>query len=607
VLEELPLTPNGKVDRKALPIPDALEDSAEKTIILPRTQIEELLLAIWRSVLGRKHMSIEDNFFELGGHSLLATQLLTRLRSAFGIQLQLRSLFEAPTIASQSILVEAALRAEQQIESLPLIPVSREQKLPLSFAQQRLWFLDKLHPGDAASNIPLAIQLTGTLNVDALRWSIQEIVKRHESLRTNFLTIDGEAVQVIAPASRPFSLSVIDLSSVDGALREQQVKALMQQEVQRPFDLEHDMLIRASLVMLNEQEHIFLLTMHHIISDGWSLGVFSYELQTLYQAYIDKKVSPLAPLAIQYADFAVWQRQWLQGQTLDAHLTYWKQRLSGAHAYQYPLDHPRPEQPKRQGANYTFSLSAELLQAVKELGQQQGITLYMTLLAAFMMTLVRTTGDEDIIVGTDIANRTSKETEALIGFFVNLLALRVDLGGNPTFYQLLARVRDCVLGAYTYQDLPYDVLVDHLHIERTYGQTPLINCLFVLHNIPVNEVTIQPEREQQATLTMTELSNEVTMAKFDFAVFLAETTEGLVGSINYSTELFERSSMEKLIGHFINLLKQSLERPDVVISDLEMYSEEEMHEQRKLRQERRSNTLRKLSGTKGNRISISEK
>ena len=607
LLEELPLTPNGKVNRKALPMPDTLEDSDEKIIVLPRTQIEELLLATWRSVLGRKQISIEDNFFELGGHSLLATQLWTRLRRAFGIQLPLRSLFEAVTIASQSTLVEVALRAEQQIEPLALVPVSREQKLPLSFSQRRLWFLDKLHLGDASSNIPLAIKLSGTLNVDALRWSIQEIVKRHENLRTTFLTIDGEAVQVIAPTNCLCALPLVDLSAWDDVMREQQAKVLMRQEAQRPFNLEQDMLIRTSLIRLNEQEHIFLVTMHHIIFDGWSIGVFSYELQTLYQAYLDKKDSPLAPLAIQYADFAVWQRQWLQGQTLDAHLTYWQQRLAGAHAYEYPLDHPRPELPSQRGSNHTFNLSTELLQSVQEFSQQQGVTLYMTLLAAFMMALSRTTGDDDITVGTDIANRTSRETEALIGFFVNLLALRVDLGGAPTFYQVLERVRNCVLGAYTYQDLPYDMLVDHLHIERLYGQTPLINCLFVLHNIPVGEVTPLLEQEPQASLTMTELSNEVTTAKFDFAVFLAESAEGLAGSITYRTDLFERASMERLISHFINLLKQSLERPDVVIADLEMYSEEEELEQEKIKQERRSNTLRKLSSTRGNRMRISGK
>ncbi|GCF07286.1 non-ribosomal peptide synthetase [Dictyobacter arantiisoli] len=616
LLDAFPVTPNGKIDRNALPAPETLDRATEQSLVAPRSALEIQLLDHWRAILGRTHIGIHDNFFELGGHSLLATQLLTRLHKA-GMELSLRSIFTATTIAEQATLLERQLHGNQSMHQAALTVVARNQHIPLSFAQQRLWFLDQLHPGDASQNIPLFLQLEGMLDQEALSWSVQEIIRRHESLRTTFQTIEGEAVQCIAPPDENFVLPYLDFSVMERDQQEQAVKELLSQEAGRAFIIAQDRLLRTLLVKVQPQKYLFLLIMHHIITDGWSIGIFSSELQALYQARVQRQPSPLSEPVLHYADFAVWQRQWLQGDACTEHLNYWKQRLNGAQALEYPVDHPRPEVSSHRGANYTFTLSEQITRSLKALSQQEAATIFMTLLAAFKCVLARKTGVDDIVVGTDIANRTHQETEGMIGFFVNLLALRTDLSGEPSFRQVLARVRENVLGAFTYQDLPYDVLVDRLHLKRSYDRTPLINLLFVLQNISAAPAIIP--QEQQESLRISSLPNEVTSSKFDFAVFMAETVEGgMSGSITYSTDLFDAVSMQNLIVAFEHFLQAVLAQPDRKIYEVPLPLSAEMnrtdatgnalqvlHVDNGVRkQERRSANLRKLGSIKGNRTKL---
>ncbi|HEX8349346.1 MAG TPA: condensation domain-containing protein, partial [Hymenobacter sp.] len=473
LVDALPLTPNGKIDRRALPAPDITRPFGEGAYVGPQTPVEELLAGIWADVLEVKQVSIHDNFFDLGGHSLLATQLISRLRDTFCVEFPLRGLFESPTVASLSERLEALRRTEQGLVAPPLLPVSREGELLLSFAQARLWFLEQLEPGSGAYNIPAAVRLTGSLDVATLEQSLNEIVQRHEALRTTFRMVSGETIQVIAPV-KALTLQLVDLRDLPEATQEASVERLATESAQQPFDLAIGPLLRAKLLHLNEAEHVLLLTMHHIVSDGWSMGVMIRELAALYEAFSTGKPSPLPQLPIQYADFAHWQRQWLQGEVLAAQLSYWQQQLAGAQTVlELPTDRPRPTVQTFRGATQFLALPEPLSQKLKSLSQRSGVTLFMTILAAFQTLLYRYTGQEDICIGSPIANRNRSETEGLIGFFVNTLVLRTDMSENPSFQELLGRVREVALGAYAHQDLPFEQLVEALQPERNLSHHPL--------------------------------------------------------------------------------------------------------------------------------------
>jgi acyl carrier protein len=411
-LDSLPLTPNGKIDRRALPVPDTSRPFGEGAYVAPQTPVEEMLAGIWAQVLEVKQVSIHDNFFDLGGHSLLATQLISRLRDTFNVEFPLRGLFESPTVASLSERLEALRRTEQGLVAPPLLPVSREGELLLSFAQARLWFLEQLAPGSSAYNIPAAVRLTGSINVAALEQSLNEIVQRHEALRTTFAIVSGEPLQVIAPVL-VLTLQLVELRELPEAQQETQVERLATESAQQPFDLAMGPLLRATLLHLGEAEHVLLLTIHHIVSDGWSMGVLIRELATLYEAFSSGKPSPLPELPIQYADFAHWQRQWLQGEVLAAQLSYWQQQLAGSQTVlELPTDRPRPAVQTFSGATtQLLALPEPLSQKLKTLSQRSGVTLFMTLLAAFQTLLYRYTGQEDICIGSPIANRNRSETE----------------------------------------------------------------------------------------------------------------------------------------------------------------------------------------------------
>ena len=420
--------------------------------------------------------------------------------------------------------------------------------LPLSFAQQRLWFIDQLEPGTAAYNIPGAVRLSGVLDVAALERSFTEIVRRHEALRTRFETIEGAAVQVIDEAAAVV-LRCVDLRSTVAAEREGAARREAEAEAQRPFDLQAGPLLRVLLLQLEEEEQVLVVTMHHIVSDGWSMGIFIRELASLYGAYRSGAETPLAELPLQYADFAVWQRGWLQGAVLEQQLEYWREQLGGRlPVLELPADRPRPAVRSYGGANYSFRLSGELSAGLRELSQREGVTLFMTLLAGFQSLLSRYTGQEEIVVGTPIANRTRGEVEGLIGFFVNTLVLRTDLSGGVSFRQLLGRVRETALGAYTHQDVPFEQLVEELRPERDLSHTPLFQVMFVLQNTPPQQGLEMPG------LSLAMQAVESVTAKFDLTLSLAEGDGGLGATFEYNTDLFEERTMERLARHFEMLL-----------------------------------------------------
>ncbi|MEH2459861.1 amino acid adenylation domain-containing protein [Nostoc sp.] len=460
----------------------------------------------------------------------------------------------------------------------PLVSISRSENLPLSFAQQRLWFLDQLIPNNPFYNIPLALHLTGSLNQAALKQTFNEIVRRHEVLRTTIVMQSGQPVQVINP-TLIITLPVIDLRQLPQAEREIQARQLTTQEAQRPFNLSTDSLLQVKLLWLHETQYILLLTMHHIVCDGWSIGVLIQEIAALYTAFASNQPSPLAKLTIQYADFAYWQRQWLQGELLEKQLGYWQKQLDGISMLNLPTDRPRLAAQSYQGARQSLQLSKSLSEALLALAQQEGVTLFITLLAAFQVLLYRYTQQEDITIGSPIANRNRSEIEGLIGFFVNSLVLRTQLSRNPTFRELLSRVKEVALGAYAHQDLPFEKLVEELHPERNLNQNPLFQVVFALQNTPMSALELP-------SLTLSPLPFETETTRFDLEFHLwepntqnglwADSSEGISGFVIYSTDLFDDATITRMLGHFQILLSGIVADPEQRIAQLPLLSESEL-------------------------------
>ena len=438
--------------------------------------------------------------------------------------------------------------------------------LPTSFAQQRLWLLDELESG-SAYKIHRALRLTGRINVSALEKGLNEIIRRHEALRTTFRSPGGRPVQVIAE-NISLEMPLIDLSGQPKAEREVEVERLTRDEAMRRFDLVKGPLFNAALIRLSEEEHILLLTMHHIVSDGWSMAILTRELMVLYEAFSNEDPSPLPELPIQYADFAHWQREWLQGEVLENQLSYWRKQLEGVPVLQLFTDRPRPSVQTFAGASQNIALSPTLTGALNDLSQRQGVTLFITLLAAFQTLLFRYTGQEDIVVGSPIANRNRTEIEGLIGFFVNSLAMRTDLSGNPSFLELLGRVREVAFGAYAHQDLPFEKLVKELHPERDMSRTPLFQIMFVSQNMP-------EEKLQLPGLTLSSLEIESITARFDIEIYLSEKPEGLSGRVVYNTDLFDDATIARLMGHYETLLESIVANPNQRVSDVQILTDAE--------------------------------
>ncbi|WP_416671502.1 non-ribosomal peptide synthetase [Egbenema bharatensis] len=450
-------------------------------------------------------------------------------------------------------------------------PVSRQQNLPLSFAQQRLWFLDQLQLGSPLYNITSALRLKGQLNVEVLQRSLNAVVQRHEVLRTTFQTVEGQPVQVIAP-TLTVPLPLVNLQSLPPAEQDAQVLQLASQDAQQPFDLTQVPLVRLTLLRLNEEEHVALFTMHHIVSDGWSIGILIRELTALYEAFLRGEPSPLAPLTIQYADFAVWQRQWLQGETLEKQLAYWKRQIGeNPPVLQLLSDRPRPRVQTFRGARHTFSLTRDLTTALKALSRKADTTLFMTLLAAFKALLYRYTGQTDILVGSPIANRNRTEIEGLIGFFVNNLVLRSDVSDNPPFQQLLKQVREVTLEAYAHQDLPFEYLVEQLQPQRDLSYSPIFQVKFALANTPSEDLKLPG-------LTLSPLKQENPTAKLDLSLDMFESDAGLIGVFEYNTDLFEAATIAHTADHFQTLLQGIVNHPEQRLSELPLLTEAEQHQ-----------------------------
>ena len=590
LLESLPLTPNGKIDRRSLREPDTNTAEFESNFADPRTPDEQLIAEIWAEVLGLERVGIHDNFFELGGHSLLATQAISRLREALLVELPLRSLFESPTVATLSENL-SQYRAEQKLQAPAIKRASRQGELPLSFAQQRLWFLDQLQPGNPAYNIPAAVRLKGPLNVAVLEQTFQEIIKRHEALRTTFNSVEGRPAQVII-SSFNFTLPIVNLRELSQAEREAEAMRLAAEETRQPFDLTKWPLLRVTLLHLDETEYLLLLTVHHIVADGWSMGVLVREVAALYEAFGSGKPSPLPELSVQYADYAVWQIKWLQGEVLEAKLADWKQQLGQIlPPLQLPAKQPRPAVSSDRAEIQNFQLDRQLSEALNALSRQQNVTLFMTLLAALQTLLYRYTNREDIVVGTDLANRTQVETEALIGFFVNILVLRTDMRGNPTFRQLLDRVREVTLKAYAHQDLPFDKLVEELRPDRTLSQTPLFQVLFVMQNAPMPTL-------EMAGLTLMPVEIDSGTAKFDLALFVSETEQGITGSWKYNSDLFDRETIAQMSNRFETLLGSIAAQPDSLLNTLEILTEAQKQKQAMQELKREKSNFSKFKSVK---------
>ncbi len=562
-LDALPLLASGKVDRRALPPPQEETMGQRETEMELWRPLEDLVATVWQEVLGQRPQQREADFFELGGHSLLATQVVARVRQLLQVEVPLRLVFEEPSVRGFAWQLEQLQRGEQVLAAPPLVPVSRQQRLPLSFAQQRLWFLDQLEPGNTAYTIPLAAQLSGPLHLAALHGSMQDLVQRHEVLRTHFEQQENEPVQCISPCSS-WPLPLIDLTGLPLTQRELLARELASQEAQQPFVLARGPLLRTRLLRLQEQEHVLLLSMHHSISDGWSMQILTRELRQLYRGRSRAEAVSLPPLPLQYADYAVWQRQWLQGEVLEQQVSYWLKRLGGMEPLRLPTDHARPAQQSYQGGRYHFALSAELTSGLRELSRQQGVTLFMTLLAGFQIVLGRVSRQQDIVVGADIAGRTHVELEGLIGFFVNLLVLRTDLSGSPSVRQVLERVKETVLGAYMHQEVPFELVVERLDPRHPRDRMPLVQVLFVMQNLPGGQ-----EAEVEG-LRMRGVNVEGGTAKFDLALFVQEEGQGMRAGVSYSTALFEDRSIQRLMSRYERVLQQLVAFPDQSVDTLEI-------------------------------------
>jgi len=564
VLEAFPLTPNGKIDKKALPEPDTTT-LLFKDHIAPRNETENNIARIWKEVLHLDQVGIHDSFFELGGHSLLAMRVISLIRKRLEVEVDIKDLFIHPTIASFAWLIQGQTRGLL----LPSIETQlRPARIPLSFSQERLWFIDRLD-GSVQYHTPTVLRMKGNLNREALAQALRSIIKRHEVLRTVFLEDNGKAYQDIKDAQ---GWELILDNPVQYGTGPRALQQQIQKLIQQPFDLSKDYMLRAHLLTVDEQEHVLVVTIHHIASDGWSISVLVKDVIELYTSTVENREADLLPLTVQYADYAIWQRTSLEGEVLDRKLQYWKEKLRDTAPLQLLTDKPRPAIWSTRGAVSRYKIDKELSAQLQVFSQEQGCTVFMTLLAAFKVLLYRYTGQQDICVGTPIAGRQQQELESLIGFFVNTLALRSEVNGDMLFTRLLQQVRNTTLKAFEHQDVPFEKVVDAVVKERDMSRNPLFQVLFVLQNTP--EV---PEL-RFADLELSLEIFEHTTAKFDIAFFITESPQGLNWSVEYSTELYHEETIARLIVHYKELLQSIVKSPHQQIDRLPMLTGQEEHQ-----------------------------
>jgi amino acid adenylation domain-containing protein len=561
VLEKLPLTPNGKTDRAALPAPECARPTDAAAYVAPRTPTEASLAGIWADVLGTGSPGVEDDFLELGGHSLLAMQVVARVRDNLGVELPLAAVLEARTVAALAERVDAKGRSADVLPALKRH--AAPEAAPLSFSQQRLWLLDRLDPGSPVYNVPAVVRLSGALDPGALHCALEEIVRRHDALRTTIGIRDGEPVQVVAPAG-PVPLPLDDLAVVAEGERSARLAEIEREEARRPFDLARGPLFRARLARVVEDEHVLLLAMHHVVADGWSLEVLFRELAALYTAFAAGRPSPLPELPVRYADFAFAQREHIRGQALADLLDYWVPRLRGAPPLELPADRPRPPRRTLAGATHRFAIPAGTASRVAALGRTEGATPFMVLLAAFKFFLARHAVEWDVTVGSPIAGRAQRETEGVVGFFANTLALRTELAPDASFREALRRVRATTLGAYAHGDLPFERLVEALGGERDASRNPVFQVMFAVRDR-------LPELEAGG-LRMSMREGETGTAKFDLFLELTEGPDGVEAALEYASDLFDRGTVERMAERFVVLLEGIAADPDRPASVLPLLS-----------------------------------
>ncbi|MGZ4106881.1 MAG: condensation domain-containing protein, partial [Tumebacillaceae bacterium] len=558
MLDELPLSPSGKVNRKALPIPELESQQKQATYIAPRNPVEELLERIFGEVLHHDTVSVHDNFFDLGGHSLLVTQVISRIRNAFHITLPFSEMFNDPTIAGLAKRVQRAMNEGRAAQEKPLQTVSRNQALPLSFAQQRLWFLDQF--AGTAYNITTPLRLLGALDVHALERSLHEMVRRHESLRTTFAEQDGLSVQVIAP-TLDLHVQQTDLSALEAGERDLHVQRLITEETLYRFDLTHGPLIRAHLLRLSAEEHVLLVNMHHIVTDGSSTDIFLQELSRLYLSFVENRPADLPELQVQYADYAHWQRDWLQGEELEKQLMYWKGKLAGKlPVLHLPYDHSRPEFPVNKGLYQWFVIPTAVVAKLQAFSQQEMATLFMTMLATYNVLLHRYSKQEDILVGTPVSNRNRSEVENVIGNFVNTLVMRNHVSDHLTFREFVRAVRETALGAYTHQELPFEKLVEELHPERSRSVSPLFQAWFLLVQ------AAEPASWGGLQSNLLEVASGST--KWDITLGMVEVPDGYRVVLECSADLFQLSTVEQIAHGYETLIGLVAGEPDMLLRDL---------------------------------------
>jgi amino acid adenylation domain-containing protein len=559
-LAELPLTANGKVNRAALPAPAAIRPELNVPYAAPTNECEARLTKIWCDVLGLGFVGIRDNFFDLGGDSLSASRVISQIIKYFQLEIPLHLLFQSPTIADLALVVAqhqgklSTNDKQDHVAGPPLVPASRERLFPVSYSQERLWFLDQLDPGSFTYNVFSAYQLNGELNGAALEQSFNEIIRRHEVLRTVFKSVDGSPQQVVLP-TLTITIPILDLRGIVSADdRWTEVRRLAKEEAQRLFDLTQAPLIRVTVLWLADDEYLLFRAMHHIIYDAWSGGVLFRELESLYEAFANGQRSPLTDLPSQYADYAVWQRQRLEGEILESQLSYWRKQLENIPILRLPTDRPRPAHQSSRGARQYFTLSNTLSSELKSLSRRQGVTVFMTVLAAFETLLHRYSGQTDIVIGSPVANRTRREFEGLIGFFLNTLVLRLDLSGNPKFTETISRAREMSLGALSHQELPFEKLVEELQPERGLGNNPFFQVVFSFQNTPRF-----PPRLHDVTINEVEL--ETGIARFDLHILVEERDGQLKGYCDYDTNLFQCRYHRKVARPFSGLTGRGGCRP----------------------------------------------
>ena len=568
ILENLPLSPNGKVDRKALPAPD-IDVSQNKEYVAPQTPTQKIIAEIFQTILNIKSVGIYDNFFDLGGHSLLATQVISRLRQAFSIEINLKELFAYPSIdqLSDRITSIQQLKQPQNNINTAISPIPRNGHLPLSFAQERLWFLDQLEGNNSIYNIPGILKITGNLKIDTLEKSLQEIVNRHEVLRTNFQAVNGQPIQVIN-FENTFQLKIEDWTNIN----QEDIKKAIQKEIETPFNLATDNLLRVIIAQIKTDEFLLIVTMHHIISDGWSLGIFIQELSTIYQNYLQGKSSALPDLTIQYADFANWQKQWLTGEILEKQIKYWQEQLKAAPSLlQLPTDKPRPSIMTFNGKSHNVKINPEITQELQNLSKKIGTTLFMTLLAIFATLLYRYSHQQDILIGSPIANRNRSEIEPLIGCFINTLVLRTKFTENLNFPELLNQVKETTLAAYDHQDVPFEQIVEAIKPERSLSHAPLFQVLFILQNAPM-------EKLELPGVNIEILPSDTSTAKFDLTLSMMEKDQALTCTWDYNSDLFDDRTIIAMAEHFQNILTAVTTNPNQNINQIPLLTEREKHQ-----------------------------